>query len=127
MSKSTDELQQIILQLHRESQKVCLKMNMKKTKMMFNNYIQHYEIKILDEVIECVQEYIYLIQEIGGCPDHEKKIKRRIGIEWSVFGRQHSVMKSNLPPSLKRKVYNQCILPLLRYGSETWSLTKTLQ
>ena len=39
MSESTDELQQIILQLHRESQKVKLKMNMKKTKMMFNNYI----------------------------------------------------------------------------------------
>ncbi len=31
---------------------------------------------------------------------------------------------NNLPLSLKRKVYNQCILPILTYGSETWHLTK---
>ncbi len=33
-------------------------------------------------------------------------------------------MNSNLPLSLKRKIYNQCILPVLTYGSETWHLTK---
>ena len=74
MSESTDELQQIILQLQRESQKVGLKMNMKKTKLIFNNYISENKIEI-DEVIECVQEYIYLGQKIGSCPDPEKKSK----------------------------------------------------
>ena len=43
MSELIDELQQMILQLHRESQKVVLKMNIKKTKEMFNNYIQDHE------------------------------------------------------------------------------------
>ncbi len=33
-------------------------------------------------------------------------------------------MNNNLPLSLKRKVYNQCILPVLTYGSKTWHLTK---
>ena len=33
---------------------------MKKIKMMFNNYIPDHEIKINDEVIKCIQEYIYL-------------------------------------------------------------------
>ena len=70
----------MILQLHRESHKVCLKMNMNKTKVMFNNYILCYEIEIDDEVIECVQEYTYLRQRLGVCPDHEKKIKRGIGM-----------------------------------------------
>ena len=55
MSKSTDELQHIMLQLDRGSQKVSLKMNMKKTKVMINNYILDHEID--DEVIESVQEY----------------------------------------------------------------------
>ncbi len=36
-------------------------------------------------------------------------------------------MNSNFPLSLKRKVYNQCILPVLTYGSETWRLTKELE
>ncbi len=43
---------------------------------------------------------------------------------WSAFGKQNLVMNSNLPLSLKRKVYNQCILPVLTYGSETCRLTK---
>ena len=54
MSESKDKLQQMILQLQRESQKVSLKMNMKKTKVMFNNYILDHEIRIHDEVKKCV-------------------------------------------------------------------------
>ena len=89
---------------------------MKKTKVIFNNYILDHEIRIDDEVIECVQEYIYLAKKIGACPDYEKQIKKtRIGMEWSAFGTQHSVMKSNFALSLKRKMYNQCILPILTW------------
>ena len=50
---------------------------------------------------------------------------------WRAFGRQHkhNVMKKNFPLSLKRKVYNQCILPVITYGSETCVLkiTKALE
>ena len=45
----------------------------------------------------------------------------------NAFDRQHNVMKSNLSLSLKRKVYDQCILSVPAYGSETWSLTKDLE
>ena len=40
---------------------------------------------------------------------------------WGVSGRQHNVMKNYLPLSLKRKVYNQCILPVLTHELETKS------
>ena len=69
MSDSTNELQQMILQLHKESQKVGLKVN----KVMFNNYILDHEVEI-HEVKECLQYYIYLGQKIGTCRDHEKEI-----------------------------------------------------
>ena len=85
MSESTDELWQMILQLRRKSQNVGLKMNMKKTKAMLNNYILDHEIKIHDKVIEYVQDYIYLGEKIGSCTDHENEIKRRIGMGWSAF------------------------------------------
>ena len=45
---------------------------------------------------------------------------------WSTFGKKHNVMNSNLL-SLRIKVYNQCILPILTCGSETWSLTKAFE
>ena len=66
MSESTDQLQQLILQLYKESQKVGLKMNMKKTKVMFNNYILDHEIEIDDEGIECVQLS-------DACRDHQEE------------------------------------------------------
>ena len=44
------------MQLHIERQKIGLKRNMKKTKVMFNNCILDHEINIDDELIECVQQ-----------------------------------------------------------------------
>ena len=49
--KSTDELQQMILQLHVENKKISLKMNVKIIKVKFNNYIPNYEIKVNNEVM----------------------------------------------------------------------------
>ena len=37
---------------------------------------------------------------------------------WRAFGRQHNVMKSNLLSSLKRKIYNECFLPVLTCGTQ---------
>ena len=47
-------------------------MNIKKTKVMFNNYIPHHGIKVDDEIIECEFDYIYLGQEINASLVHEK-------------------------------------------------------
>ncbi len=80
-----------------------------------------------NEALELVEEYTYLGQMVKANPAHEKEIRRRIGMGWSAFGKQNLVMNSNLPLSLKRKVYNHCTLPVLTYGSETWRLTKELE
>ncbi len=74
-----------------------------------------------------MEEYIYLGQMVTANPTHEKEIRRRIGMGWSAFGNQNLVMNSNLPVSLKRNVYNQCILPVLTDWSEAWRLTKELE
>ncbi len=79
-----------------------------------------------NEALELVEEYTYLEQMISANPAHEKEI-RRIGMGWSAFGKQNLVMNSNFPLSLKRKVYNHCIILVLTYGSETWGLTKDLE
>ncbi len=80
-----------------------------------------------NEALEVVKEYTYLGQMVSANPAHEKEIRRRIGMGWSAIGKQNLVMNRNLILSLKRKVYNQCILPVLTYGSETWRLTKELE
>ena len=57
-------------------------------------------------------------------PDKNIEIQRRTTLGWQAFGRVNSILTSKLPISLKHKVYNQCILPVMTYGSETWILTK---
>ncbi len=74
-----------------------------------------------------MEEYTYLGKTVSANPDHEKEIRRRIGMGWSAFGKNSLVVSSDLPLSLKRKVYNQCILPVLKYRSETLRLTKGLE
>ncbi|MCL1440826.1 hypothetical protein, partial [Enterobacter hormaechei] len=46
---------------------------------------------------------------------------------WSAYGRHSQIMNGSLPLSLKKKVYDSCILPVLTYGAETWRLTKRVQ
>ncbi len=74
-----------------------------------------------------MEEYTYLGQMVSANPAYEKEMRGRIGMGWSAFGKQNLVMNSNLPLSLKRKVYNQCILPVPTYGAETWRLPKELE
>ena len=77
-----------------------------------------------NEALEVVEEYNYLGQILKLTRDNEHEIKRRITLGWKAFGRQSKIMKSSLPICLKRKVYNQCMLPTTIYGSETWKPTK---
>ncbi len=104
-----------------------LKMSMKKTKIMYNKHLIGRQIMIGNEALEFVEEYTYLGQMVSANPAHEKKIRRRIGMGWSAFGKLNLLMNSNLPLFLNRKVYNQCILPILTYGPESCRLTYDLE
>ncbi len=127
LSNSGEDLEKIICDLHMERMRVGLKMNMKKTKIMYNKRLIGRQIMIGNEALELVEKYTYLGQMVSANPAHEKEIRRRIGMGWSAFAKQNLIMISNLPLSLKRKVYNQGILPVLTYGPETWRLTKELE
>ena len=76
--------------------------------------------------IDCVEEYIYLGQNVSLKRDGQAtELKRRIGLGWAAYGKLKYIFKSDLPQYLKTRVFNECVLPVLTYGSETWSLTET--
>ena len=94
---------------------------------MINDKAQRRVIRVDNETLEIVEEYNYLGQILKLTRDNEHEIKRRITLGWKAFGRQSEIMKSSLPIWLKRKVYNQCVLPTMIYGSETWKPTKPME
>ncbi|KAI5743164.1 hypothetical protein M8J77_015214 [Diaphorina citri] len=123
ISSKADELEEMLKDLTNTCLEIGLKMNLSKTKVMYNEFTPKKHIQINNTRIEEVQSYIYLGQEITMDGKMANEINRRIRIAWGSFGKNSIVFKSNMPMCLKRKVFNQCILPALTYGAETWTLT----
>jgi hypothetical protein len=124
---SGEELQDMLKQLDTESSKLGLKMNMKKTKVMFNKYAPERAVTINGSVVERVEEYVYLGQLVTTDSDKTAEIKRRMAAGWGAFGKYRDIMKSKMPMCLKRKIYNQCVQAAITYGCQTWALTRRMQ
>ena len=127
-TRNIAELHEMLQELNQASLEVGLSMNFKKTKIMRNKHAEdtNRKITIDSNEIEEVDHYIYLGQRISmETASKEQEIKRRITLGWQAFGRASAIFKNKeIPTCLKRQVYNQCIIPTVTYGSETWNLTK---
>lgn len=121
-----DNLEDIKIMLQ-ELQEVCatvgLKMNIGKTKFM-TNLVPSNNLIIENSEIGLVDKYTYLGHELSiSKANQTREINRRIILSWAAYGKLRDVFKSDLPICLKRKVFNQCVLPVMTYGAETLTLT----
>ena len=58
--------------------------------------------------------------------DQVQEMKRRIGQGWNAFCKLYNIIRDkNAPIILKRKIFSICILPLMTYSCETWSVSNT--
>ena len=90
-------------------------MHLGKTKVMCNSVVN-----------KEVNGYIYLGQMVTKDHNQEQELRCRIGLGWTTFGKLESIMQNkSIPLRLKMKVHNECILLVIMYGGETWSLSKT--
>lgn len=89
--------------------------------MMLNHVLT-----VEDKILEYTEEYIYLEQIIKCKKANEvAEIERRIGQAWASFNRQKQILSNRIIPLRLRKiVYGQCILPVLSYAAQTWTLHK---
>ncbi|CAH2264014.1 jg16397 [Pararge aegeria aegeria] len=127
MAETLEDLNAMLNDLSRVSQQVGLRMNMSKTKIMSNAHVPLHPIIVGSSALEIVDEYIYLGHTIQlGRSNFEKEVNRRIQLGWAAFGKLRDIFSSKIPQCLKTKVFEQCVLPVMTYGSETWSLTMGL-
>jgi len=87
---------------------------------MMINLVANKEVIIEETVIEKVEKYIYLGREMRMSRNNQtaELLRRRI-IGWAAFGKLCDIFKAKVPMKLKRKAFNQCMLPILTYGAET--------
>ena len=116
----TSKLQQMLQDIHDISKPVGLKIHLGKTKVMYNKHVNKDDVIVNGKKIEDVNRYIYLGQTVT--KDHDQG-EEMIGQGWSAFCKLDNFMRDkNVLMGLKRKEFNECILPVMTYGCETWSL-----
>ena len=73
--------------------------------------------------MEYVDEYIYLGQLVSFSNRLDKEVDRRVENAWKSYWSMKDLMNLNNPLKLKQKLVDMCILPVLTYGAQVWSLT----
>ena len=113
-----------LITVNEESLKIGLKIQ--KVNIKFTTYIDTTDnIQITGTEIEKVTNYKFLGQTIAMENSTKQEVSIRIKAGWSVYGKYREIFL-HLPMSLKRKAFNQCVLPAITYGCQAWSLTKAL-
>ncbi|KAK0405475.1 hypothetical protein QR680_018015 [Steinernema hermaphroditum] len=119
IGNTEEELQQMVTELDEVSRRSGLKMNREKTKILAT---EEASILVNGEEIEQVEAFVYLGQEVRLRRDHSKEITRRIQSGWNVFRKYKDFLTSrSVLMRWKRKLFDQCVLPAMLYGSEGWN------
>jgi hypothetical protein len=128
IAESMEDIEICLNELTNASKARGLRINMEKTKLLRNPYARHGNVKIGNTTIEEVGSYVYLGQTISlQNRDMSSEVSRRIQAGWRAFREHADILKGKIPMSLKRKLYHQCVLPAMTYGSESWTMTKAME
>ena len=110
------------MKVKEESEKVGLKLNIQKTKIMTSGPITSWQID--GEMMETVRNFIVLGSKITAVGDCSHDIKRRLILGRKVMTNLDSILKSR-DITLLTKVLLVKVFPVVKYGCESWTLKKT--
>ena len=120
IAESEEELKSLLMNVKEESEKVGLKLNIQKTKMMASGPITSWQIWG-----ETVADFIFLGSKITADGDCSNEIKRRLHLGRKVMTKLDSILKSR-DISLPTKVHfvKAMVFPVVMYGCESWTIKK---
>ena len=111
------------MKMKEESEKVDLKLNIQKTKMMAFNPITSWEID--GETVETVADFILGGSKITADGDYSHEIKRRLLLGRKVMTNLDSIFKSrDITLSTKVRLVKAMVFPVVMYGCESWTVKK---
>ena len=91
-AESEEELKSLLMKVEEESEKVGLKLNIQKTKIMASGPINSQQID--GEIVETVTDFIYLVFKITVDDDYCHEIKRHLLLQRKVMSNLNSILKS---------------------------------
>ena len=124
MAESEEELKSLLMKVKEESEKVGLKLNIQKTKIMASGPITSWEID--GETVETVSDLILLGSKITADGDCSYEIKRRLLLGRKVMTNLESILKSRdiTLPTKVHLVKTMVFFPVVMYGCESCTVKK---
>ena len=119
MAESEEELKSLLMKVKQESEKVSLKLNIQKTKIMASGPITSWEID--RETVETVSDFIFLGSKFTADDDCSHDIKRRLLLGRKVMTNLDSILKSrDITLPTKFRLVKAMVFPVVMYGCESW-------
>ena len=119
----SEELKSLLMKVKEESEKVGLKLNIQKTKIMASGLITSQHID--GETMETVRDFIFFGSKITTDGDRSHEIKIRLLLGRKVMTNLDSILKSRdiiLP--IKVHLVKAMVFPVVMYGCESWTVKK---
>ena len=120
MEESEEELKSLLMKVKEESEKVGLKLNIQKTKIMASSPITSWQVDG-----ETVADFIFLGSKITADGDRSHEIKRRLLLGRKVITNLDSIFKSrDITLPTKVHLVKAMVFPVVMYGCESWTVKK---
>ena len=118
-----EELKSLLMKVKEESEKVGLKLNIQKTKIMASRPITSWQID--GETVETVSDFIFLGSKITADGDCSNEIKRHLLLGRKAMRNLDSILKSrDITLPTKVRLVKAVVFPVAVYGCESWTIKK---
>ena len=124
MAESKEELKSLLMKMKEESEKVGLKLNIQKTKIMASGPTTSWEID--GETVATVSDFIFLGSNITTDGDCSHEIKRRLILGRKAMTNLESILKSRdiILPTKVCLAKAMVVIPVVMYGCKSWAIKK---
>ena len=123
MAEREEKLKSLVMKVKEESGKVCLKLNIQKTKIMASGPITSWHID--GETMETVTDFIFGGSKITADGDCGHEIKRRLLLGRKFMTNLDSILKSrDITLPKKVRLGKAMVFPVVMYGCESWTIKK---
>ena len=123
MAESEEELKSLFMKVKKESEKVGLKLNIQKTKIMASGPITSWQID--GETVEAVSDYILGSSKVTAVGDWSHKIKRRLLLGRKLMTKLDGIFKSrDITLPTKVHLVKAMVFSVAMYGCEIWTMKK---
>ena len=123
MAESEEELKSLLMKVKEESEKVGLKLNIQKSKIMASSPITSWHID--GETVETVSDFIFLGSKITADGDCSHEIKRHLLPGRKVMNNLDSILKSrDITLPAKVRLVKAMVFPVVMSGCESWTVKK---